>query len=146
MKSLESNLWGWLKRAGDKPEFAGRLHYHRVENSVETGCPDLEACLDGRPFWTELKTVAAPTGNAGIKVKITADQVDWARKRWRVGGASWVLVRVGHKEHFLLPGKDLREMLKTVPYQWFVGTSGLPSNLSATQLWVEMSTRRSTLG
>jgi hypothetical protein len=94
--AFERNLWQWL-RAGLTPLIAqGRLHICRVENTVGAGYPDVEGCLDGRTFHLELKGADRPRRpTTPITVRIRRAQVLWLRKRWAVGGACFLLLRVG---------------------------------------------------
>jgi len=128
-KERENALWNWLKKAGHRYFTPETLHMHRVENSVETGCPDMEGCQEDphgsgvKSFWTELKSCPEP-GPAGlVDVALTGEQQYWLFARDRMGGLAWLLVRVGagsKRRHYLLHGGEyLKQVVKeSVPEEW----------------------------
>jgi|DEB0MinimDraft_6_1074348.scaffolds.fasta_scaffold141633_1 penicillin-binding protein-related factor A (putative recombinase) len=123
-KDKEKALWAWL-RDGAKP-VRRDLHMHRVENEVEVGCPDVEGCYRGSCFWTELKSCPEPGPRGGVQVKITDRQMDWLRRRRKVGGLAWLLIRVGtgnKRRHYLLEGEDLTALRKSVQEVWLAERS-----------------------
>ncbi len=76
------------------------------------GMPDVEGCLRGSgQFWLELKTADRPVrGDTLVRFK-TRDreaQVAWLRRRWEMGGNSWLLLQVGSgmsgRRLYLIPG------------------------------------------
>jgi hypothetical protein len=116
-RNRETSLWGWLK--DHLPELRPlKFHVQRVENAIAKGVPDVEGCIDGRSFWCELK-VAYPRANGHVRVMIEQAQVNWAIRRCRAGGSSWVLVRVTGKSwrdnrHYLVWGLDAQELRETI--------------------------------
>jgi hypothetical protein len=113
----ESELWSWLSKA--RLHFKTRLHIHRIENPVSPGMPDVEGFLQGASvrrgggisvapgamirfepegqFWFELKTTARPAKAATpIRFKMRPKQIEWARRRWALGGKCYWLLQVGH--------------------------------------------------
>lgn len=112
----ESSLWGWLRDGTSDCEW---LHMHRVENSAEEGCPDVEGCgrpdalgvNPGRTFWCELKSLDRPkrpsTPVMRMPRHISPGQVNWLERRWSVGGSAWLLVGVGEgraRARYLIQG------------------------------------------
>lgn len=97
----EAILWTWLKE-GKKLIGHSRYDLQRIENSVGTGMPDIEGCIDGGAFWVESKVLhgmnkACTRGT----LKFEDGQRDWGKSRWRAGGASYILIGVPSK-----PGSD----------------------------------------
>lgn len=116
----ESELWSWLAKA--RLHFKMNLHMHRIENPVSPGMPDVEGYLrqwhatpgaklkfepgsvvqvgqysTGGQFWFELKTAARPAkASTPIRFKMRPKQVEWAKRRWALGGACYWLLQVGH--------------------------------------------------
>ena len=92
------------KKIGDK------CHYVRVENTCETGTPDVNlAWKDGCSCWIELKYLAdfpkKPTTNVKLEC-YTHDQMVWLMTRWSVKqGGSWLFCQVGG-EYFLFTGRN----------------------------------------
>lgn len=119
-RNRESSLWGWLK--DHLKELRPRkFHIQRVENAVAKGVPDVEGCIDGWSFWCELK-VAYPMASDRVRVRIEQAQVNWAIRRCRAGGRSWVLVRVTGKtwrenRHYLVWGLDAQELREPIALQ-----------------------------
>lgn len=70
----EGQFWVWFK--GKIPNG----HLQRVENSIERGTPDVNACVDGSHVWIELKV------EEGGMIKIRKEQGVWAFRRKRAGG------------------------------------------------------------
>jgi len=116
--SGEANLWKWLRGARLHDD---NLQMTRIENSVVAGMPDVEAAilfahLGCRQVWLELKAAARP-GNreTPVRLKVRTKQVEWMRKRWRLGGRAFFLVQVGSgagRALYLLDG-DCGQALKT---------------------------------
>lgn len=85
----ESALWKSLRRCLPPDAMAERL-----ENSVNSGMPDVIVARGGKTFLVELKA----------DLEISRKQADWAR-RWEIaGGVSWFLIHTG-ASHYLVPGK-----------------------------------------
>lgn len=119
-RSRETSLWGWLKDHL-KELRPSKHHVQRVENAVAKGVPDVEGCVDGTSFWCELK-VAYPMANEHVRVRIEQCQVNWAIRRRRAGGRSWVLVRVTGRtwrenRHYLVDGLDAEELRQPISLQ-----------------------------
>ncbi len=91
----ESGLWTWLKKA--RLRLAEALHMNRIENSTMSGMPDVEGHLtDAGQFWIELKSKERPARpSTAIDFVVREGQVEFLTKRWRIGGAAWLLVQVG---------------------------------------------------
>lgn len=104
----ESQLWTWLAKG--RLHFKLRLHMHRVENPVSPGMPDVEghlgieafahhrnrAAIAHGQFWIELKSAKRPIRKTTpIRFKMRPKQVEWARRRWNIGGSVYWLLQVG---------------------------------------------------
>jgi len=91
----ETQLWDSLSKA----RFVLRddLHMHRVENIVSPGAPDVEGHYKfTSAFQFELKSEARPVRpETPIHFKMRPKQVEYARRRWLVGGAIFWLLQVG---------------------------------------------------
>jgi hypothetical protein len=78
---------------------------HRVENTVETGTPDVTYTLRHPTTnlvasgWIELKETTLPVRPTTIVrfKRFTAEQADWLYDWAKVGGRAWLLVRLGNK-------------------------------------------------
>lgn len=116
-RTRETALWNWLKT--HIKELRPLKHdIQRVENSCAKGTPDVEGCIQGDCFWTELKVAYEMRGDK-FRIKITPEQVRRAMKRVSVGGRSWVLIRVcganwRENRHFLISGEDAEELLEPI--------------------------------
>ena len=90
-------------------ELRESLHLQRVENSVASGPPDVEGQLLHRgQFWIELKSTARPKRGGPVRFKVRDSQVEWMRRRCRVGGRVWLLLQVGSGRsaaRYLVPGR-----------------------------------------
>jgi hypothetical protein len=94
----ESQLWQWLAKA--RLYYKADLHMHRIENSASPGMPDVEGFVrgfrKGLQFWVELKSAARPArASTPIRFKVRPKQVEWARRRWAIGGAAYWLLQIG---------------------------------------------------
>lgn len=117
----ESGLWSWLAKA--RLHFKLSLHMHRIENPVSPGMPDVEgflsieafahsppssARLSHGQFWLELKSASRPVrAKTPVRFKMRPKQVEWARRRWKLGGACYWLLQVGDggaRRIYMLPG------------------------------------------
>ncbi len=92
---LESNLWNWLKKARGMND----LHMTRIENGVESGFPDVDACYSGVNFQIELKVAR---GANNISLGLRPSQKLWINHRTNVGGAVFVLAWV-NGDRWLIP-------------------------------------------
>lgn len=103
-----------------------QVHWTRIENSVGSGMPDLNGCINGIEFWVELKLVL-PAG-----VLLRPMQYAWSHVRHRYGGRIFILAMDERKKliHLYRPpykieecGKYLRlinDPLTTIerPFNW----------------------------
>lgn len=129
-KTAEKNLWNRMREA--LRVFRADIHYTRVENAVSDGFPDVEVSL----MWQkvsycatfELKTTHRP-GNFETNVDashIRPGQIRWLKKRWAVGGSSWILIQIGSGRdlaRYLLPGHLVSEAQEGQPESWYVVNS-----------------------
>lgn len=107
----ESSLWGRIKDTAI-PELLYKRHHvdlQRLENSVGTGHPDIEGCIDGAQVWIELKSEGRPARDTTpIHPKVRESQSIWHRKRILAGcHCNWVLLQVGEGRRaalYLIPG------------------------------------------
>ncbi len=118
-KTLEKNLWRWVKD-GCRGEFPrGLLYMERIENAVGQGHPDVDGCLDCHAFKIELKTAARPA-NPGtcVSVKFTPAQVPWHERYYGAGGRAFLLIQVGSghaARRYLIPGRKAAAVKLGVP-------------------------------
>jgi hypothetical protein len=92
-KTLEKNLWAWLKRGTKKVD---HLQISRVENIAKAGMPDTEGCFArGKQFWMELKVADHLTRTDRLKIRWEPGQLPWLRKRKSLGGKAYALIQVG---------------------------------------------------
>lgn len=136
-RTRETALWNWLK--DHLKELRPLKHdVQRIENSIAKGTPDVEGCIGGDTFWTELK-VAYPMAGDMFRVRITVPQVRRAMKRVSTGGRSWVLVRVcgdtwRENRHFLIPGDMAEELLQPVSRKRLAELSAAEPSAPAVEL------------
>lgn len=90
--AIDGGLWAWL---GPKCKTMEGLHIERIENSIGAGRPDVNGCFKGSGFDIELKRGWDEKTSDKIKVKFQKAQPGWLKKRWKVGGNAWVLIKVG---------------------------------------------------
>jgi len=105
--AIDGGLWAWM---GPKCKTIEGLHIERVENSIGTGRPDVNGCFKGSGFDIELKRGWEEKTSDKIKIKFQKSQPGWLRKRWKVGGNAWVLIKVamGAKMRlYLIRGCDI---------------------------------------
>lgn len=92
MSTRESSLWTWL--SGAKRIARDKLDMHRIENSLESGMPDVEGCYNGASFWLELKSIDIPKKDTThFNHTLTPEQISWIHTRTKAGGAVGVLIR-----------------------------------------------------
>lgn len=118
-KTLESNLWRWLKR-NCRGQFRPDVFYmERVENAVGSGTPDIDGCLMGKTFKIELKTAARPAReDTAVAVHFRPAQVPWIRRYREAGGPVFVLVQVGSSSaarRYLIRGDRAATVARGVP-------------------------------
>ncbi len=117
--TLESNLWRWLKQGcrGHFPD--GSLYMERVENSVGSGTPDVDGCLDGKTFKIELKTAGRPVRDrTAVAVHFQPTQVPWMLRYHRATGPGYLLIQVGSgytARRYLIRGRDAAAVKHGVP-------------------------------
>jgi hypothetical protein len=105
--AIDGGLWAWL---GPKCKMIEGLHILRVENSIGSGYPDVDACFKGRAFKIELKHGETFKKSDAVTVVFQKEQPGWIKKRWRCGGNVWVLIKLGmgHKMRlYLIRGCDI---------------------------------------
>lgn len=78
-------------------------HWQRVENTVGTGIPDVNACKDGVEIWVELKE-GVKLMSGVVRLRIRKDQNAWLSRRHRAGGLVYLGIRVG-KHNYILGGE-----------------------------------------
>lgn len=109
--AFESALWKWLKD-GSK-HMNKNLHLCRVENHITEGYPDVEGCYKSISFHIELKSSKLPKRESTpITIGISDSQINWLKKRSRVGGKCFVLVRVGSHHNiarYIIPGDIIKK-------------------------------------
>lgn len=69
-----------------------RVHWQRIENSVGTGVPDINFCLDSMEHWVECKWTPSVSG-ARFSHPLNTAQCAWLLKRVHAQGSAWILAR-----------------------------------------------------
>ena len=106
----ESALWDRCKTAAKQlRQMRHHVDLQRLENSVGTGHPDVEGCVDGGQVWIELKSCMRPArADTCIHPKTRQSQSDWHATRVKAGcRINWVLIQVGEGHDarlYLVPG------------------------------------------
>lgn len=118
-KTLESNLWKWLKR-GCRGQFQlSDLFMERVENSANAGTPDVDLCHTGLTAKIELKTAARPARECTcVAVKFRPAQIPWHKRYSRAEGSSFILIQVGSgsaAKRYLIRGEKAAAVQLGVP-------------------------------
>lgn len=99
MKISEAALWVWLSQA----RRAGH-HLERVENTIGSSMPDVEASTGKGGLWIELKTADAPKRDSTpVALKFRPGQARWLKRRWDVDSGAWLLCQVD-RTRYLIPG------------------------------------------
>ena len=91
----EANLWSDVRQFLSPFGF-----FHRVENKVDLGTPDVAYAIPGASGWLELKHVDHWPFDARSKIIIrgfTKDQVLWLEGWKNAGGRANLLLRVGDR-------------------------------------------------
>lgn len=90
---LERDVWLFIKSVETN---MFRTRWMRCENAVAIGVPDLNACIEGKEFWVELKCpkvhVRKSTPVFGSSHKLSSMQLSWFRRQAAAGGKGFVLV------------------------------------------------------
>ena len=137
IRTRENNFWKWLKLGGSANEFKDRLHFQRIETTTGAGVPDLEGCLDGREFWTELKVVE-PMARGMCRVNLKGPQIMWLYRRRRAGGRAYCLAR--HEDRsYLLRGDDLTAFQHPIALAELHTLSQCDVHATAVELWYHMA-------
>ena len=126
--SRESALWTWLAKA--KLTFRESLHMLRIETSTMKGFPDVEGYLSiksvpggGGNFLMELKSSERPAKSETVvrfKVRDREAQINFLKKRWKLGHNAWLLLQVGsgnQGKRYLIPGQHAQMVYDGVP-EW----------------------------
>jgi len=88
MNMRESALWKSLRKYLPPDAMA-----ERIENSLDSGMPDVLITYAHKTFLVELKA----------DLDISRKQADWARRWSMAGGVSWFLIAID-RAHYLVPG------------------------------------------
>jgi len=81
-KLTEKKIWNYLNQFQKENKEA---HFTRIESSTINGIPDVHGCMNGQPFWVELKAIDAK--NKGL----SKWQWNWHIDYHRAGGKSFIL-------------------------------------------------------
>ena len=126
MKIRESNLWAWLRKSWKSNRL---LHAQRIENSTATGTPDVEISYGRTSFWVELKALHRPAReDTPIDTELTYAQGLWHRRRYEVGGTSFILIAIGARNDrsmYLLPGNLALDLIDNRVPEWHLGQLSL---------------------
>jgi hypothetical protein len=108
--AYEAALWKRVKSGGAHLKKCGhRVDLKRIENSVGSGHPDVEGCIEGTQIWLELKSCPRPKKpSTPIRPKVRPSQNIWLQERARAGCRQcFVLMQVGDgaaSSLYLIPG------------------------------------------
>ena len=95
--------------------------WHRIENGVEVGTPDVYYAVSGHGGWVELKHVheypRMPTTPIRFK-RFTLEQVDTIETFGQSCGWSWVLIQI-ELHHYLFHWDRVRELQIGQPRSWW---------------------------
>lgn len=101
----ESEFWAWFKGQHKKHPQQASIHASRVENLVEKAYPDIEGVAFSAWFSMETKVLKKVRKDAsGGTLTFETGQREWAARRWRAGGAAYVLVEGHGQGLYLIPG------------------------------------------
>lgn len=127
----ESLFWGRIR---DDSRGIPDLDIHRIENALSAGTPDVEGCFCSFAFQIELKASERPTRETSqLNYELTTTQAHWLRRRWNVGGSSWLYMRLGKgptASYYLIRGRDAGEFITRQPVTTFQRLAVLPSDHS----------------
>lgn len=95
----ESQFWSTIV----KPQLSSFGVLHRIENTVESGTPDVTYSLrhPAKPRnvsgWIELKVTKRPVRQETIVrfKRFTVEQAEWLREWSAVGSSAWLLTMIG---------------------------------------------------
>lgn len=103
----EVELWNALNRR--LPE----VHWQRIENTIGNGVPDVNGCFGGVDFWIELKVLEG-VRKRSFRRPLSGPQCAWLTKRWRAGGACFVMAAY-NKEWHLWGGNQAAMLFRLGP-------------------------------
>ena len=92
----EARLW---KVMSDNMFLPGVDRADRVENSVSSGQPDVNACLAGEDVWVELKAPKEPKRASTLLMTsngnhpLLQSQINWFARQRHAGGIAFILIR-----------------------------------------------------
>ncbi len=101
----EARLWQAVDKNMRKP----RDRLTRIENSVLSGAPDVNGCLEGEDVWIELKAPTEPKRASTPVLKrsgnhpLLLSQINWMAQQRQAGGIAFILLRTD-KHIFLVNG------------------------------------------
>tara|TARA_R110000744_G_scaffold352095_3_gene458138 strand:+ start:3271 stop:3690 length:420 start_codon:yes stop_codon:yes gene_type:complete len=96
------------------------------EDQYSEGIPDVSFGADGVNGWIELKQIAYWPKRESTLVKpakYTPEQVNWLRKRNRMGGHCYVLIKVGSSHYFLFGADAARKLANGVHKNFYFDDS-----------------------
>ena len=119
---LERTLWTWFHNG---VKHLVDLDIQRIESPISPGIPDVEGCKGVVSFWIELKACARPKRlTTLLNFDMKNEQAILLKRRWRVGGKCYILVRVGEKREakvYLITGRDVDKLKRcTEPELWWL--------------------------
>jgi len=103
MRKVEQRLWDRMREA-----LGNKLRLERVENIVSVGTADVLSLANGRVTPVELKAVEAYPARASTRVLgdkgLSREQRNWHLSWRHHGGESLILIGVGSRDLFVVPG------------------------------------------
>jgi hypothetical protein len=106
MRKPEQRFWD---RLGPNLRQGGNLRIERVENAVGDGFPDTIVICEGVVTPCELKAVEEPPARLSTPLipsgkGLNQDQKNWHAEWRRHGGHSLIIIGLGSRQMFCLPG------------------------------------------
>ena len=128
MKTSEASMWASLSKL--RKIYREDLHITRIENSVESGPPDVEGCFKSIQFWLELKSVSKPKReDTLIKPRFEENQIPWMRRRKKAGGRVFIFLQVGRLRYLIPAFNDsLKALERGIPFNKLHTLSIIPTN------------------
>lgn len=106
-----------IKRRGDRIQ--------RMESLVTFGFPDVNACLEGREIWIEIKSPKEPKRNStplfGSNHKLTQTQMNWFLAQKNAGGYAYIYIET--EERRMLIGAEHSDQINGMTTQQLLAVS-----------------------
>lgn len=104
MRKPEQRLWDRMRAA-----LSNKVRLERIENIVAVGTPDVLVAVDGRVTLVELKVAESFPKRPNTRVLgdkgLSQDQKNWHKDWYSWGCRSLVVIGVGTKHLYAVPGR-----------------------------------------